>query len=706
MRLAALALHGAKGWPDLRLPALSPSLNVLSGPAGTGKTTLAEFLGHVLYGRLPIRPVVPEGEAVVESSTGRLRVRRYHDGTAIGRLTVASLDGQSVDAEMVRRLLGRMSPGLLGQLYAVGFETEPQVDRLLAAKFAREFQSLIGGSVGERERRTPELAERRDTLAQELEFQIARERRASGDLDRQRRELDGRMRDAEHDAAALELRLRAVETALAETDARLRYRRLELNTELRWHVAETNEGEPQLAELDEEIARWRATLAELARREATVRSKLAQVQSGDVPAATLADQRAWMAVARQLAADLAGEVARLARASASQTSAEGVCRDAHPRLRPIVETLERQLDGMDALLTGQQRAAQAADMAGEADYLARSEDALRRQLDYLLDRREALVRGVAPGRSHLVSSEENKPDGGHHPPRAVAPRSLSAADAEQLEQRRVELEQERFELVNRMRIQHGLLRAMRVERTDVDRQRAALLSARSIEHVQHQLVTAQQELERAANAAPPQSENGELDGDPWRASDYLAQLTDGRLVRIQCTDGSGQAFAVHKTGTTAPLESLKGADRDLVYLSFTLALVSAAAKQGVRLPLVLDDPFVRLDARDTASLAAVLDDFGRHGHQVVLFTGQPTAAERLASIGVTVRDIVGLRHWRREEMESAAQAPDKTPGVVATDPSVQLKRGKRKGSSRPRKARRADKPYRRSGSTPDHSDAA
>ena len=39
-------------------------------------------------------------------------------------------------------------------------------------------------------------------------------------------------------------------------------------------------------------------------------------------------------------------------------------------------------------------------------------------------------------------------------------------------------------------------------------------------------------------------------------------------------------------------------------------------------PLLLDEPFTRLDAQAIAALAAVLDDLGRHGQQFLVFTGQ------------------------------------------------------------------------------------
>ena len=66
-----------------------------------------------------------------------------------------------------------------------------------------------------------------------------------------------------------------------------------------------------------------------------------------------------------------------------------------------------------------------------------------------------------------------------------------------LESRRLELEQERFRLVEQVNAAAKSVKSLRAERDAVERQRAALLSARSIEHVQRELAAVQQKLEQA-----------------------------------------------------------------------------------------------------------------------------------------------------------------------------------------------------------------
>jgi len=641
MRIAAINQHGVAGWPTLELDSISAGLNTIYGPARTGKTAMADLVGHALFGKAPATVsvaglgIVPTGDIIVESDAGRYRVRRQLDDSGHTRLTVAALDESPVDRTTVRRLVGGLSPTVLGALCAVSFQQPLDVSRLLSAEFASGWQKLFGGAVATNTRRISELASRRDTLAQELESRISSERLLSKELDTRWRESDQLVRQGDQESTHLDHRLKAVEASLAETDARLRYRRLELNVELQWHANELQDIPEDNSH--EQVTRLRAVLAELAQREATVRGRLAQVESTPNSINALNEQRTWLAVARQLAADLGGEVSRLARATASQ---QCVCRDAHPRLRPIAETIQRQLGVLEKLFDEQHQSTRSREHAHELEHLVRSQAELRRHLDHLINRSQTQIaarRGAAS--ASLAGGHDNG-----------VTACFSAADAEQLESRRLELEQERFRLEERLRSHERKLREVRSEREVLDRQRASLLSARSIDHVQRELATVQQKLEQAAHGEQQAGEGAVSGEGSARASDFLAQLTDGRLVQLVLIDGGRRACVLSHAGVTAPVDSLSPAERGQVYLSLCLALLSAASRQSVWLPLVLDEPFTRLDARGTAALAAVLSDFCRQGHQVIVFTGEQAGTERMAAVGAQMFDILA----RRQRPDAAA----------------------------------------------------
>ena len=141
-----------------------------------------------------------------------------------------------------------------------------------------------------------------------------------------------------------------------------------------------------------------------------------------------------------------------------------------------------------------------------------------------------------------------------------------------------------------------------------------------------------------------------------------------------------------------------------MYLSFCLALLAAAARRGVWLPLVLDDPFLRLDAHAMASVAAVLEAFSRQGHQVIIFTGQQAAAQRLTSLGVAVRDIASLRYLDTGiPVPALAEVSEDLPITRGTGPEKR-RPARREGSKRKKLA--PHQPRNGKASEADRSDAA
>ena len=346
-----------------------------------------------------------------------------------------------------------------------------------------------------------------------------------------------------------------METALAETDARLRYRRLELNIELhRQWDAPADQG-PQLAELDAQIAHWRTVLGDLSQREAAVRGQLSQIKPAQGPLpATLTDQAAWLTVARQLAADLSGEVARLARASDSKRC---VCGDAHPRLRPIAETIERQLDVLETLIADERSGLRAREFEAEIDNLGRTQAELRHYLEQLLDRREALSRTTSPSQSVVAL-----PAGGET--------GDVAARATRIQQRYIQLPRtpsssnrdgwnwNRSDSIwwGSCEIRLATLRKLRSQRDAVERERAALLSARSIEHVQRELADVQRRIGTGGDRPRPARRVAISPASVLQASDFLAQLTDGGIVRMIVEDHARRPCVVDREGRTLPVESL------------------------------------------------------------------------------------------------------------------------------------------------------
>jgi hypothetical protein len=186
----------------------------------------------------------------------------------------------------------------------------------------------------------------------------------------------------------------------------------------------------------------------------------------------------------------------------------------------------------------------------------------------------------------------------------------------------------------------------------------------------------------------------------------LAKLTDGRLVQLELVDRGRGVRVCRSDGANLGLETLSPAERDQVYLSFSLALAGAIAHRGMSFPLLLDEPFLRLDPQGTAALAAVLDDLGRCGQQIVVFTGQREAADRLASLGAPVCDIGILRLRKHDLPVAAVNSAPAAPTSIRTVITKKTKSVRRAAENGKRRKVRPSGAKSDSSSSTDRSDAA
>jgi len=130
------------------------------------------------------------------------------------------------------------------------------------------------------------------------------------------------------------------------------------------------------------------------------------------------------------------------------------------------------------------------------------------------------------------------------------------------------------------------------------------------------------------------------------ASKYLEDLTEGQYTRIWTRLVGEMLFVDNEKGQSINVELLSRGTREAVYLALRLALVSAYARRGVILPMVLDDVLVNFDAERVESAAQVLAQFAGNGYQVLMFTCHEHIHKVFSANGVSVqvlphhRDVV------------------------------------------------------------------
>jgi hypothetical protein len=145
------------------------------------------------------------------------------------------------------------------------------------------------------------------------------------------------------------------------------------------------------------------------------------------------------------------------------------------------------------------------------------------------------------------------------------------------------------------------------------------------------------------------------------ASEYMSQLTNGKYNRIWTPLAHDILFVDSAEGQPLSVQVLSRGTREQLFVSLRLALVSAYARRGIHLPMILDDVFVNFDAGRTKTACSVLRDFARQGHQLLVFTCHEHVWRMFQEIKVDCRRIPN----RYEQID---EVPEDTTPVPAPEP--------------------------------------
>jgi uncharacterized protein YhaN len=151
------------------------------------------------------------------------------------------------------------------------------------------------------------------------------------------------------------------------------------------------------------------------------------------------------------------------------------------------------------------------------------------------------------------------------------------------------------------------------------------------------------------------------------ASGYLRQLTGGKYTRIWTPLAHDILFVDTSDGQPLSVQVLSRGTREQLFVSLRLALVAAYARRGIHLPMILDDVFVNFDAGRTKTACAVLRDFARDGHQLLVFTCHEHVWRMFQDLKVDTRKIPN----RFGEVEDAEPALEQVP-VLEPAPAASI----------------------------------
>jgi hypothetical protein len=158
------------------------------------------------------------------------------------------------------------------------------------------------------------------------------------------------------------------------------------------------------------------------------------------------------------------------------------------------------------------------------------------------------------------------------------------------------------------------------------------------------------------------------------ASNYMSQLTGGKYTRIWTPLAHDILFVDTSEGQALSVQVLSRGTREQLFVSLRLALVAAYARRGIHLPMILDDVFVNFDAGRTRTACAVLRDFAKQGHQLLVFTCHEHVWRMFQDIKVDTRRIPN-RHGETEEVIEEPRpepqpepVPEPVKVVIAPEP--------------------------------------
>jgi hypothetical protein len=114
-----------------------------------------------------------------------------------------------------------------------------------------------------------------------------------------------------------------------------------------------------------------------------------------------------------------------------------------------------------------------------------------------------------------------------------------------------------------------------------------------------------------------------------------------------------------------PLDVLSRGTREAVFLALRLALVASYGRRGIRIPMVLDDVLVNLDAQRAEAAVGVLCEFARDGRQLLFFTCHDHIRAMFERARVDIRVLPG------HGTPGVRVAPLELPAVDVTNEPVE-----------------------------------
>jgi uncharacterized protein YhaN len=118
------------------------------------------------------------------------------------------------------------------------------------------------------------------------------------------------------------------------------------------------------------------------------------------------------------------------------------------------------------------------------------------------------------------------------------------------------------------------------------------------------------------------------------AGRFFARMTGNKYRNLWAPLGERRLIVEDDRGRSFPVHSLSRGTREQLLLAVRLAVVRELARQGISLPVILDDVIVNFDEERASATVALLLELAAQGQQVLFFTCHKHLAELFAARGI------------------------------------------------------------------------
>ena len=679
MKLTNLAIDGYRQLQHVSLGQISPTLNVVYGEKGSGKTRISDFVKSILFGDagswLSPNEHAPGSVDVIHSS-GQYRLTRANSqrldiqSLATGRLGAAT--GQAVS---LNALVGTLDAEVYQSIFDVSFSHDDLDERKFASLLNRRMNVPVGveatgdQSAFERSRETANRlnSELESTRQQLIHLQNQRQQ-YSDEISRIESQVSGQLAYIDSEISRITAAITQLTPASVSThaiDAEIRELQLRIDNAKPTYVQQPVSQQNllaglylQLDEVDTQLRRWVSVQNDVQQQRIRLKDEMLLWNQ-----MTLESESHPYHKAREILLELESKVDHAQSHTTQWLESHGPV-DSQQAATFVGDVCKGMRDDLYRLcneLSQQYKHIRHKSAATELKQLRRCYEEMGENTQRLADRRDTVlteIRKLDPAGADVISRGETDfcncaQHEGYLRARQQYVGQIAQPTVHQTLAPDVSAERNRISIleaqradIHRQTSSHAAqLSRMQADEIALRNQRQGMIDSVETTQLQSQLQGVESELQQSQ--ARVHALEQELQQIPVSApvapspilisaAKLLNRLTDGELTSVWLDTvgpavGSVDLQVRDRYGKVFNSSALNPSLKNLTRISLVLAAKQQLANAGVEAPLILDEPFNEIDNDRIGNTLDVLSDFSNVGqHQVLLLTQHRFLIDRMS----------------------------------------------------------------------------